>query len=592
MTVRPWTWLALLLVVLTACAPSAPATAPSSAPRDTSASVPSAPGPASTGDPSRKTITIGVTGAFNAFSVADTGNTSSGGVSLQELWLQSLVTSARDTPSPEPRIAVELPSIEKGSMRIEPDGRMTVTWKLRDDVKWADGTPLTAQDFVFAYQIVTDERLTFTKSGFPSRLHSVAAPDDRTFVMVWKEPYYLANAIGTAQNSLTPLPRHVLEAPYNAGNVEAFENHPYWNTQFFHVGPYRPVRFEPQVELLLQPVPNYFLGAPKVGNIVIKFLTDTNVAYAALLAGSVDTVLSNALSSALHLELKERWESSGEGKVHTTSGNTQFISFQHSPEYQTEPAFLDPKVRQALAYAIDRPAWTDVEMGGKTSGLVATGLLPPNHHLASYTNNSLAMYTYDLNKAQQMLADAGWVKGSDGFITHRSDGRRFKPALWSTTENSIVIVADYWKQVGIDASTYVIPRARLTDRQFWQSYPSLEISARGWGDEALDRVDCLEVPTPATSFGGQNRGHYCDTARMQPLLTEYKKSLNAADQGRYLKQIAELSAQELPILQTYFSIRAIPVAKGAIMMDDFGGGLPGSGTYGSYYRNAHLWDRQ
>jgi peptide/nickel transport system substrate-binding protein len=409
--------------------------------------------------------------------------------------------------------------------------------------------------------------------------------------MVWKEPYYLANAIGTAQNSLTPLPRHILEAPYNSGNVEAFENLPYWNTQFLHVGPYRPVRFEPQVELVLQAVPHYFLGAPKVGTVVIKFLSDTNVVYAALLAGTLDSALSNALTSSLNLELKERWEATGEGKVHVTAGNTQFISFQHSPEYQTEPAFFDPKVRQALAYAIDRPAWTDVEMGGKTSGLVATGLLPPNHHLASHTNGSLAMYTYDVNKAQAMLADAGWTRGSDGFITHSSDGRRFRPTLWSTTENSVVIVADYWKQVGIEASTYVIPRARLTDRQFWQSYPSLEISARGWGDEALDRVDCLEVPSPATSYGGQNRGHYCDPVRMQPLLTEYKRSLNAADQGRYLKQIAELSAQELPILQTYFSIRAVPVARGVMMMDDFGGGLPGSGTYGSYYRNGHLWDR-
>ena len=590
MMFRPLTTLAVVVVLFAACAPSAPATTPTT-PRDpSSAATAASTAPAS--DPSKKTITIGVTGAFNAFSVADTGNTASGGVSLQELWLQSLVTSAYNTPAPEARIATELPSIEKGTMRSEPDGRMTVTWKLRDDVTWADDTPLTAQDFVFGYRIVTDDRLTFTKSNFISRLDSVAAPDDRTFVMVWKEPFYLANAIGTAQNSLSPLPRHLLEAAYNTGNTEAFEKLPYWNQQFFHVGPYRPVRFEPQVELVLQSVPHYFLGAPKVGNIVIKFLTDVNVVYASFLAGTLDTALSNGLTPALALELKERWEATGEGKVYTTAGNTQFISFQHSPEYQTEPAFLDPKVRQALAYAIDRPAWTDVEMGGKTSGLVATGLLPPNHHLASYTNGSLAMYTYDVNKAQAMLADAGWTKASDGFMTHGFDGRRFKPTLWSTTESSVVIVADYWKQVGIDASTYVIPRARLTDRQFWQSYPSLEISARGWGDEALDRVDCLEVPSPATSYGGQNRGHYCDSVRMQPLLMEYKRSLNAADQGRLLQQIAELQAQELPILQTYFSIRAIPVARGTIMMDDFGGGLPGSGTYGSYYRNGHLWDRQ
>jgi len=543
-------------------------------------------------DPSKKTITIGVTGAFAAFSVADTGNTSSGGITLQELWLQSLATSAFNTPAPEARIAAELPSIERGTMRVEPDGRMTVTWKLRNDVKWADGTPLTAQDFVFGYQVTTDERLTFTKSNFVNHIESVSAPDDYTFVMVWKEPFYLANAIGTAQNSLQPQPRHVLQATYDSGNVDAFEKLPYWTSQYFHVGPYRPVRFEPQVELVLQAVPQYFLGAPKVGNIVVKFLTDVNVVYASLLAGTLDMSISNALIPSLALELKQRWDTTGEGKVFTSPGNTQFISFQHSPEYQTEPAFLDPKVRQALAYAIDRESWTDVVTGGKTSDLVATGLLPPNHYLASATNGTLAMYKLDLAKAQSMLAEAGWTRGGDGYITHNSDGRRFKPVLWSTNEQSTVILSDFWKQVGVDSSVYVIPRARLTDRQFWQSYPSLEISARGWGDEVLDRVDCLEMPTPAVAFGGQNRGHYCDPVRMQPLLTEYKRSLNATDQAKYLKQIAEVEAQDLPMLQTYFSLNGIPVAKGVKAMEDYGGGLPGSGTYGSYFRNGHLWDRE
>jgi hypothetical protein len=112
MTIRRPILFAIALVLFTGCAPGAPSTPPS--PRDPSGSGPA--GAPSTGDPARKTITIGVTGAFTAFSVADTGNTASGGISLQELWLQSLVTSAHDTPAPEARIAAELPSIEKGSM--------------------------------------------------------------------------------------------------------------------------------------------------------------------------------------------------------------------------------------------------------------------------------------------------------------------------------------------------------------------------------------------------------------------------------------------------------------------------------------------
>src|SRR5439155_453778 len=109
-------------------------------------------------------------------------------------------------------------------------------------------------------------------------------------------------------------------------------------------------------------------------------------------------------------------------------------------------------------------------MGGKTSGLVSTGLLPPNHHLASYTDGSYAMYALDQARAQGLLADAGWVKGSDGFVTHASDGRHFKPAIWSTTESSTLILADFWKQVGLDASVYEDFSGGLTGSGVYGSY--------------------------------------------------------------------------------------------------------------------------
>src|SRR5438093_9523341 len=238
---------ALLLgaaLIAAACAPASPR--PSEAP-------PQAPAASAPADAARKTITIGIASAFYAFSVADRGLNVGGGGALQELWLQGLVTSGFSTPAPEARVAAELPSLDRGTMRVEPDGRVTANWRLRDDVQWADGTPLTAPDFVFGFQVASDERLPFPKSGLAARLQSITAPDDRTLVMVWKEPFYLANAIGAGAAGLQPLPRQVLLESYQAGNPDAFENHPYWTSEFFHIGPYRPVRFEPQVELVLQP---------------------------------------------------------------------------------------------------------------------------------------------------------------------------------------------------------------------------------------------------------------------------------------------------------------------------------------------------
>ena len=300
--------LAATIALLGACAPAAsPGQVTERAPQSA---------PADSIDAAHKTITIGIASAFYAFSTADRGLNVGGGGALQELWLQGLVTSGWSTPAPEPRVAAELPSLDRGTMRLEPDGRLTVNWRLRDDVQWADRAPVRRTTSCSATRSVTDERLPFPKSGLGTRLESISAPDDRTLVMVWKEPYYLANAIGTGTGAgLQPLPRHALQESYQAGNAEAFENHTYWTSEFFHIGPYRPVRFEPQVELVLQAVPHYFLGAPRVGNIIVKMFQDTNATYASLLAGALDTTTSNALSTEQALQLKERWESNGEGKL-------------------------------------------------------------------------------------------------------------------------------------------------------------------------------------------------------------------------------------------------------------------------------------
>jgi ABC-type transport system substrate-binding protein len=232
-------------------------------------------------------------------------------------------------------------------------------------------------------------------------------------------------------------------------------------------------------------------------------------------------------------------------------------------------------------------------MGGKISGVVATGLLPSTHHLSSYTRDSLAMYDYDLARASTLLAEAGWIRGSDGMLRNTADGRRLQSvAAWSTEESEATILSHMWKQVGLDVTISVIPRPRITDGQFRQSYPGVEVSSRGYGDDFLERMDCAFNASAVNAFAGINRGHYCDPARMGPLLARYRTSLNLAAQGSAIKEIADLAAQDLPVLQTYFSITHIPVAKGVIAMDDFGGGLIGASMYGNYFRNAHLWDRR
>jgi len=406
--------------------------------------------------------------------------------------------------------------------------------------------------------------------------------------MNWTQPFYQFDAMGFF--ALQPMPTHVLRALWDSRNMEAFANHPYWRGDYFQVGPYRPVRFEPQVEIVLEAVPHYFLGRPKLDTLVIRQYADTNAAYAAVLAKAVDLTADNTLREERGIELKALWERTGEGTVYVGYGTSRGIFPMFKPEYQAEPALLDPRVRQALFTAVDRETWAGAMLSGYSQN-TAYSLLPPAHYLYEFTRDSLRGYRHDPQQAMRTLTDLGWMRGADGALTNRADGRRFKVEVWTTQDNEreASILADMWKQIGVESPLFIIPNARLDDRELRQSFTGVEISARGYADHILTRAECSTVPT-APRFSAANRGHYCNP-EMDRLIGIYRSSITRADQGRAIADVARFHAEDLPMMQLYFNLSHPTVVKGlTALADDFAGGVQASGYFGSYFRNAHEWD--
>ena len=94
------------------------------------------------------------------------------------------------------------------------------------------------------------------------------APDPTTFVINWKQPYYMADAIGL--RAFWPMPAHLLEEDFNTlilgqKDAAAFLAKPYWTTAYIHVGPFKLVQFTPGEDVIFDAVPDYFLGRPKGG---------------------------------------------------------------------------------------------------------------------------------------------------------------------------------------------------------------------------------------------------------------------------------------------------------------------------------------
>jgi ABC-type transport system substrate-binding protein len=573
--------LALTLLVATACgAPQAQSPRPAVDQQPVAAS------------PTKTSAVLAISAAIPAFSYGFLGTSGGGAQSFNELWLQGLVTSGKTSPSPEPRIAVELPSIERGTATVLPDGRMQVTWKIRPDVKWADGTDLTAQDYAFGFEVLKSKEHSLSGATLVVNIgplvESIDVIDDKTFVMNWVRPFYRFNAMGLF--ALQPIPIHVLRPVWDGGDMDAFANHAYWRQDFFQVGPYRPVKFEPQVEIVLEAVPHYFLGTPKIKTLVLKQFADANVVYAGVLAKSIDLTSDNSLKQEQAMELKASWERSGEGTVHVGYGTSRGIFPMFKPEYQAEPAMLDARVRQALFTAVDRETWTGAMLAGQ-SGNAAYSLLPPADALYEFTKDSLRGYRFSPEQALRSLEPLGWARSAEGALVNRSDGRRFKIDIWTTqgSERETSILAEMWSQLGIETSEFIIPTAQQGNRELRQSFSGVEISARGYSDHILTRAECSTLPT-APRFGGANRGHYCNP-QMDDLLASYRSSITRADQGRWIGEVATLHAHDLPMMQLYFNLSHPTVVKGlSALGDDFAGGIQASGYYGSYFRNAHEWE--
>jgi peptide/nickel transport system substrate-binding protein len=334
-----------------------------------------------------KSIVIGIANDIAVMPPSGSNTTSGGWQSVNELYAQGLVTSDRDVRRPVPRLAAQIPTFEAGTIEMLADGRMRTTYPLRTDVTWHDGQPFTAQDLMFSFELAKDPQVPHLSVEAINVMDSVEAPDDHTFVITWKRPYYLADSVGL--RAFFPLPRHILENSYRTVDPLAFTNLPYWTNQYVHLGPFRLLEFKPGEEIIFGSYEGYFLGKPKLDRVIVRGFNDENVLYSAVLAGAVDMVMDNSLSADDGLELKDAWDANGGGTVYLGVGTTRFLAPQFDPAIQVTPALLDPQVRQAVIYSLDRASISEVIQHGHRE-FIANSILPPGDRMYDAVKDGLA----------------------------------------------------------------------------------------------------------------------------------------------------------------------------------------------------------
>lgn len=451
---------------------------------------PAAPGDRQAGTPAEeprrtKTLTIGVTSGVDAISNMGGTTTTGGWVSTSEVHSDALVTSDYQTRRPVGRLAERVPTLEDGSLSLLPDGRMRVVYQVRQGVTWQDGTPLTAQDLVFSYHVNSDAGLPNPNPTVARLMAAAEAPDDHTFVVVFREPYYQGNALGI--RAFWPQPQHLLRDAYAqylaTGNAEEVTLLPYWTSEYIHAGPFRLTSFDPAGEISFHAYEAYFLGRPKLDVVRVRLFADERTLFSNLLAGTVDLLMESTIHPELGFQLKDRWEPNGEGLVPVKNIGQRFLASQWRSAYQIEPANLDPRVRAALYHALDRETLSEGLQSGHRE-LAAWELLTPGSLYYEETKGPFRRYGYDADRAKAMLRDLGWTAGPDGNLRHSSDGRKFRNAIWTTVGArhwEMAVYADFWRRIGLEVEEYAIPSVQVRNLEFRAHYPSWEATSAAAG---------------------------------------------------------------------------------------------------------------
>lgn len=298
------------------------------------------------------------------------------------------------------------------SWDISKDG-LTITFHLRKGVRWTDGVEFTAEDVLFGYKTIIDEKTPTAYSEDFKQVKKADVLDKYTFRVTYEKPF--APALSSWGN-LTVLPGHLLEGK-DITKSELGRNP-------IGMGPFKFVKWTPGQELLLEANPDYFEGRPYIQRYIYRIIPDLATMFLELQAGGIDWM---GLTPIQYTR-----------QTNTPYFKREFKKYRYPVAAYTymgfnlkHPWFKDIKIRQAIAYSIDKGEIVDGVLFGL--GNPSTGPYVPN---TWPYNPNVKRYEYNPEKARRLLNEAGW-RDTDGDGILDKDGRPFEFTILTNQGNSL-----------------------------------------------------------------------------------------------------------------------------------------------------------
>jgi peptide/nickel transport system substrate-binding protein len=418
--------------------------------------------------------------------------------------------------------------------------RLTYTFHLNQDATWHDGVDVTADDVVFSLDALADEATGSVYTGsFTSTVASYRAVDEHTVEIVAYEPRF---TVLYDLGGLYIVPKHIWESVPHAdwrADPGATGEDP---SRVIGSGAFKFESWTPGQEVKLVRNEAYFDIPSNYSEYIFRIYPDSESEFNAFLDGDLDVI---------GLEASQVETVQGvEGLNYTTYPARGFTYYEFNLNSDVRTKFLDPKVRQAFMWALDRESIVrDIRLG---YGEVANG----THPSASYAyapDRMNTTYTYDPDKAIALLAEAGWTDtDGDGIVDKDGEAMTVEflyPSGSAESDTMVAYMQDAWKAVGIDMQPQALEFSALIEATTTNLEWDMAMYGFSWDatfvQDAMFACDQYQV--------GFNDMKYCNE-ELDALFDQIELEFDVEKRVDLMVQAANIVNDEQPIGVLYFGV--------------------------------------
>ena len=404
---------------------------------------------------------------------------------------------------------------------------------------WSDGKPLTAKDAAFTFNMIVKYKdgPTGRLSGWLEHLVEAKATDDNTLVLTYDAPI---GGVPVQLQAEPILPEHVW-APLATGDgqkITSFENAAPWVSG----GPFIFSKSEKDQLALFKKNPKWW-GAtqPKIDGFGFQFFANDDAMVTALTTGQIDMMGEQTPPTAVDTLSKAGME-----VLHGPSTGFKTLIINTNPKKTKHRELLDPKVREAMEYAIDRDsiiktAWLGYATPGSTIVAPATG----------WHDDAVKPLPFDLDKANAMLDALGYKRGADGIRVAEGHPMSYE-VIFPTEENgtgdrTFQIIKAGFKKVGIDISQRKMDPDAASDAIGApdSKYEDYDLAMWNWVPP-VDPQFVLSVMT-CDQWGNNSDSGYCNPA-YDALFSKQSATVSRDDRRKLVNQLQELAFKDRPYI--------------------------------------------